>query len=54
MIAYTSEIKPTIDNTAPTKSSCAFDGSFDVGIKKKPLINAKITIGMFTRKIEPQ
>ena len=35
-------------------SSAGFEGSRDVGMSTTPAISATITIGMFTRKIEPQ
>src|SRR5215211_6963092 len=54
MIAQTSVMSPTIESNAPTTSSLALVGSFDVGIKKNPVSNANATIGIFTRKIDPQ
>ena len=47
-------MSPTIDSTAPTGSSLGADGSFDVGMRKIPASTPTTTIGMFTRKIEPQ
>jgi hypothetical protein len=54
MKAYTKVTRPMIESSAPIGSSAGFDGSFEVGMRKTPATNAKITMGRFTRKIEPQ
>ncbi len=43
-----------MERTAPMGSSRGADGSFDVGMRKKPARIPMMTIGMFTRNTDPQ
>ena len=52
--ASTSAVASGPASSAPSGSSAGFEGSRDVGIKNTPATSAKITIGTFTQKIEPQ
>ena len=52
--AYSSALSPAMDSAAPTRSRGGALGSFEFGMRKIPASRPTVTIGMFTRKIEPQ
>jgi hypothetical protein len=54
MMAYSKAVRPVIERSAPIGSSRGAEGSRDVGIRRMPAMRPPTTIGMFTRKIEPQ
>src|SRR3954467_14226035 len=53
MRPYTSDEIPTIDRPAPTRSSLASSGSFDLGTRNTPRTRAVRMIGTLTRKTDP-
>ena len=53
MIAYTSELIPTIDSTAPSGSSGEPLESFDLGTRIQPAMRAAAMIGRLTRNTDP-
>ena len=53
MIAHTRATRPTMDSTAPRKSTRGAAGSRDVGTKSCPPTRATTTTGTLTRKTEP-
>ena len=53
MIAHTRATRPTIDSTAPSRSTGGAAGSREVGTNSWPSTRATTTTGTLTRKTEP-